>query len=99
MRLPAGAAGTRLVTVVAVVATRTALLHRRDVRVELLLLLGRQNRAERRDLTLALPVYLAATLLHLRPRGRGVAALARRTRLLHHRAELLAALLHLGHVL
>src|SRR5690242_1471710 len=73
---------------------RSPLLHRRDVRVELLLLLGGQDRPQRRDLLLALMLHLRPNLGHLRARGCRVATLARGTDLLAHRVELLAVLGH-----
>src|SRR5262245_28371347 len=82
-----------MITMATLLAT---LLHRGNVRIELLLLVGSENRAERRDLTSALCIHLRAHLLHLRARRHGVTALTRIARFLHHRAKLLAALFHLG---
>src|SRR5687768_10013770 len=82
-------------TTVATHATLTAFLPRRHVRVELLLLLGGQDRPHGRNLALALLGHLRAERRHLRPRRRRITLLARRARFLHCRGELLAVLLHL----
>src|SRR5215213_2984950 len=95
--LPTGRALAR--TVVAPPTLRRALLRallpRRDVGVELLLLIGVQDGAQRGDLVFALHVHLLADFLHLRARGHRVTTLPGLTRFLHDGAELLARLLHL----
>jgi len=93
-RLPADTARTGLVAMIAMPTLRSPLLPGRNVRIELFLLFGSQDRAQRRDLPLALPVHLRANLGHLRARRGGVTTLPRLARFLHHRAELLAVLLH-----
>jgi hypothetical protein len=65
------------------------LLPLRDVRVELLQLIGREDGTHRRDLSFTLLLHLRTERLHLRPRRRGVAALPSRARIGHGLPELL----------
>src|SRR5689334_12438020 len=67
--LPAVATTTRLVAVVPMSALLAPLLHCRNVRVELLLLVGVQDGSKRRDLLITLTLHLPANLFHLRPCG------------------------------
>src|SRR5690348_7735797 len=82
-----------------VLALRGVLLPLRDVRVELLLLIGREDRSHRRELTLTLLLHLRTQRLHLRARARGVALLTHRAGILHRLAELVIGLLALSQLL
>src|SRR4051794_18743572 len=83
---------------VAVLASRAALLrvrlHLGHIRVELLLLVSRKDRADRGDVLLALRLHVRPDFLHALPGGGGVTALTRRTRVGHDLAELVALGLH-----
>src|SRR4051812_18197140 len=76
-----------------------ALLPARDVRVELLLLLRREDRAHRGNLPLPRLLHLRTERLHLRPRRGRVAALTCRASVLHRLLELVVRLLGLAKVL
>src|SRR5689334_14475340 len=82
-----------------ILALCRVLLPRRDVRVELLLLIRCEDRSHRRELTLALLLHLRAQRLHLGAGAGGVALLTHFAGILHRLAELVIGLLALAQLL
>src|SRR4051812_38469250 len=82
-----------------VLPLRGVLLPRRDIRVELLLLIRRQDRAHRRKLLLACLLHLRAKRLHLRARRSSIPALASRAGVFHRLLELIVRLVVLAQLL